>query len=182
MHIRLLSRCRLRAVEVVIRRGVDDLGDGDDFLLVGVHSVDTARSLLLILPPCQGAVHTHAQSHNHDHRPEDVDRLFVLFARIGPYLWSRVTKYLSMATVDEVFAALREFPTLSERGTAFEKLMVRFLPEDKTFADRFENVSRWDQWEFNGGHADTGIDLVAKEKLMGRGQRFSVSFTSRRQH
>ena len=38
-----------------------------------------------------------------------------------------------MATVDEVFSALREFPTVSERGTAFEKLMVRFLLEDKTF-------------------------------------------------
>ena len=66
-----------------------------------------------------------------------------------------------MATVDEVFSALREFPTVSERGTAFEKLMVRFLLEDKTFSDRFETVTRWDQWEHNGGRADTGIDLVA---------------------
>lgn len=72
-----------------------------------------------------------------------------------------------MATVDEVFSALREFPTVSERGTAFEKLMVRFLLEDKTFADRFETVTRWDQWEHNGGRADTGIDLVAKEKSDG---------------
>ena len=72
-----------------------------------------------------------------------------------------------MATVDEVFSALREFPTVSERGTAFEKLMVRFLLEDKTFSDRFETVTRWDQWEHNGGRADTGIDLVAKEKSDG---------------
>ena len=72
-----------------------------------------------------------------------------------------------MATVDEVFSALREFPTVSERGTAFEKLMVRFLLEDKTFSDRFETVTRWDQWEYNGGRADTGIDLVAKEKADG---------------
>lgn len=72
-----------------------------------------------------------------------------------------------MATVDEVFSALREYPTVSERGTAFEKLMVRFLLEDKTFADRFETVARWDQWEYNGGRVDTGIDLVAQEKSDG---------------
>lgn len=72
-----------------------------------------------------------------------------------------------MATIDEVFSALREYPTVSERGTAFEKLMVRFLLEDKVFADRFKTVTRWDQWEYNGGRVDTGIDLVAQEKSDG---------------
>lgn len=72
-----------------------------------------------------------------------------------------------MATIDEVFSALREYPTVSERGTAFEKLMVRFLLEDKVFADRFKTVTRWDKWEYNGGRVDTGIDLVAQEKSDG---------------
>ncbi|MGO1866332.1 MAG: DEAD/DEAH box helicase [Corynebacterium variabile] len=72
-----------------------------------------------------------------------------------------------MTTVDEVFAALREFPSVSERGTAFEKLMVRFLTEDRVFADRFTHVCRWDQWEHNGGRVDTGIDLVAQERVDG---------------
>ena len=60
-----------------------------------------------------------------------------------------------MSTVDEVFTALREFPSVSERGTAFEKLMVRFLTKDQVFADRFTHVCRWDQWEYNSGRVDT---------------------------
>lgn len=81
-------------------------------------------------------------------------------------------------SVDQVFEALREFPSVSQRGSEFERLMVRFLLEDKVFADRFDEVVRWDQWAYNGGRVDTGIDLVAKEKLMEPGQLFSVNSTN----
>src|SRR5699024_3896359 len=42
-----------------------------------------------------------------------------------------------------------------------EKLMVNFFRTAPTLASQFDEVYRWGDWRYNGGKADTGIDLVA---------------------
>lgn len=40
--------------------------------------------------------------------------------------------------------------------------MVNFFRTDPTLRTQFDEVSRWVDWRYNGGKADTGIDLVAR--------------------
>lgn len=49
-------------------------------------------------------------------------------------------------------------------GYAFERLMVEFLRHDPVYAEQFDEVWRWDDWPYNGGARDTGIDLVARHR------------------
>lgn len=69
-----------------------------------------------------------------------------------------------MSMVEDVVRSLRELPTNSERGTAFEKLMVRYFKLDPTLSQEYDEVYRWVDWPWNGGTADTGIDLVARNR------------------
>lgn len=39
--------------------------------------------------------------------------------------------------------------------------MVNFFRTDPTLRTQFDEVTRWVDWRYNGGTADTGIDLVA---------------------
>lgn len=66
-----------------------------------------------------------------------------------------------MATVQDVVEAFRKAPSNSERGTLFEKLMVRYFELDPLLAGRFDRVWRWTDWPDHKG-VDTGIDLVAR--------------------
>ncbi|RNE48056.1 DEAD/DEAH box helicase [Corynebacterium alimapuense] len=66
-----------------------------------------------------------------------------------------------MSTVEDVYTALRELPTNSHRGTAFEKLMVRYFQLHPTLSQEYDYVTRWTDWDHNANTADTGIDLVA---------------------
>lgn len=67
-----------------------------------------------------------------------------------------------MATFTEAIAELRNLPSNTERGLAFEKLMVSYFKTDPTLSSEYSEVYRWVDWRYNGGKADTGIDLVAK--------------------
>lgn len=69
-----------------------------------------------------------------------------------------------MSTVSEVLSALRELPSNSERGTAFEKLMVRYFQMHPLLANEYDKVCRWGDWEFRDNRPDTGIDLVARRR------------------
>ena len=73
-----------------------------------------------------------------------------------------------MATFSDVLDQLRENQPQGKYGLAFEKLMVNFFRTDPTLAPEFDRVYRWVDWPFNGGKADTGIDLVARRVEDGR--------------
>lgn len=73
-----------------------------------------------------------------------------------------------MATFSDVLDQLRENQPQGKYGIAFEKLMVNFFRTDPTLAPEFDQVYRWVDWPFNGGKADTGIDLVARRVEDGR--------------
>ncbi|MCH9728430.1 MAG: DEAD/DEAH box helicase family protein, partial [Actinomycetia bacterium] len=72
-----------------------------------------------------------------------------------------------MGSINDVIEAFRRAPTNVDRGTLFEKLMVRFFELDPALAQQYEQVCRWVDWEGRKGKGDTGIDLVARERDTG---------------
>ncbi|RPA06197.1 DEAD/DEAH box helicase [Gordonia sp. OPL2] len=72
-----------------------------------------------------------------------------------------------MGSIHEVIDAFRQAPSNSERGTKFEKLMVRYFELDPMLAQRYESVCRWIDWDGRDGKPDTGIDLVARDRATG---------------
>ena len=67
-----------------------------------------------------------------------------------------------MSKFSEVLEQLRENQPKAKYGIAFEKLMVNYFKTDPTLKNQFDEVYRWTDWRYNGGKADTGIDLVAR--------------------
>lgn len=69
-------------------------------------------------------------------------------------------------TIYEVLDGLRS-AALSEtdKGAKFERLMKAFLTTDPAYADQFKDVWLWQEWPGRGGKHDTGIDLVAQDRL-----------------
>lgn len=72
-----------------------------------------------------------------------------------------------MGTIHEVIEAFRQAPSNSERGTKFEKLMVRYFELDPTQAQEYDAVWRWIDYPDRQGKPDTGIDLVARSRDTG---------------
>lgn len=87
-----------------------------------------------------------------------------------------------MGTIHEVIEAFREAPSNSERGTKFEKLMVRYFELDPLLAERYEAVSRWIDWEGRDGRTDTGIDLVARDRVTGELTAIQCKFYEAEHH
>lgn len=56
----------------------------------------------------------------------------------------------------------------SEKGTRFELLIKKYFETDPVYADMFETVWTWNEFPLNDGKHDTGIDLVAKERISGK--------------
>ncbi|KAB1504073.1 DEAD/DEAH box helicase [Corynebacterium sp. 320] len=67
-----------------------------------------------------------------------------------------------MSKFSEVLDQLRDNQPQGKYGIAFEKLMVNYFRTDPTLASEYDQVFRWTDWPYNGGRADTGIDLVAR--------------------
>jgi len=55
----------------------------------------------------------------------------------------------------------------AEKGSRFEKLIVAYLQTAGQYAGRFSDVRLWQDWEGRQGKVDTGIDIVATDKLTG---------------
>jgi predicted helicase len=55
----------------------------------------------------------------------------------------------------------------AEKGSRFEKLIVAYLQTAGQYADQFSDVCLWQDWEGRHGGIDTGIDIVATDKLTG---------------
>lgn len=67
-----------------------------------------------------------------------------------------------MSTLHDVLDRLRENQPQGKYGIAFEKLMVNFFRTDPVLKSQFDQVMRWEDWRYNGGKTDSGIDLVAR--------------------
>lgn len=67
-----------------------------------------------------------------------------------------------MSKFSDVLEQLRDNQPTAKYGIAFEKLMVNYFRADPVLSTTYDRVVRWNDWEYNGGKADTGIDLVAR--------------------
>ena len=72
-----------------------------------------------------------------------------------------------MGSINDVIDAFRKAPTNVDRGTLFEKLMVRYFQLDPALTQQYDAVWRWFDWPDRKGKGDTGIDLVARERDTG---------------
>ncbi|HMR12506.1 MAG TPA: DEAD/DEAH box helicase family protein [Arachnia sp.] len=54
--------------------------------------------------------------------------------------------------------------------------MVDYFGLDPVLADRYENVSRWIDWDHRAGAVDTGIDLVAQDRASGEWTAIQCKF------
>ncbi|MHB1679401.1 MAG: type ISP restriction/modification enzyme [bacterium] len=62
----------------------------------------------------------------------------------------------------------KEYSTERDKGTAFERLMVKFFQTDHLYNQKYKNIWMWGDWaklfpEYNFNAKDTGIDLVAQD-------------------
>lgn len=80
------------------------------------------------------------------------------------------------ATIHDVIEDFRTAPTNSERGTKFEKLMVDYFFLDPTLSVEYDEVQRWADWSHREGKADTGIDLVARNRITGEWTAIQCKF------
>lgn len=71
---------------------------------------------------------------------------------------------MGMSSFSDVLVQLRDNQPAGKYGLAFEKLMVNYFQTDPTLSQEFDEVYRWTDWRYNGGKADTGIDLVARRR------------------
>ncbi|WP_207206889.1 restriction endonuclease [Nocardioides ganghwensis] len=72
------------------------------------------------------------------------------------------------STIYEVLDELRASAiSETDKGTKFERLMKAYLRVDPVFADQFSDVWLWNEYPGNGGKHDTGIDLVAQDRVTG---------------
>ncbi|MEH0058664.1 DEAD/DEAH box helicase [Auritidibacter ignavus] len=81
-----------------------------------------------------------------------------------------------MSSFAQVLDQLRENQPVGRYGSAFEKLMVNYFREDPVMANEYDEVYRWVDWRYNGGRADTGIDLVARRREDGRWAAIQCKF------
>ncbi len=55
----------------------------------------------------------------------------------------------------------------ADKGTKLERLMAQYLRTDPVYAEQFSDVWLWQDWPGRGGKHDTGIDIVAVDRLTG---------------
>lgn len=72
-----------------------------------------------------------------------------------------------MSSLEEVLETFSQYPSLSAKGSAFERLMVEYLRLDPTYSKTFEHVWLWQDWPGRDGKGDDGIDIVAQHRDTG---------------
>lgn len=71
-------------------------------------------------------------------------------------------------SIYEVLDELRAQSTSeADKGSKLEQLMAQFLRTDPVYAEQFSDVFLWQEWPGRDGKHDTGIDLVAVDRLTG---------------
>ena len=75
---------------------------------------------------------------------------------------------MAETTIHHILDELAEAATdHRDKGGKFERLMKAYLTTDPLYVSRFSDVWMWIEWPDRQGKADTGIDLVAKERDTG---------------
>jgi len=75
---------------------------------------------------------------------------------------------MAETTIHHILDELAEAATdHRDKGGKFERLIKAYLTTDPLYVSRFSDVWLWNEWPDRGGKADTGIDLVAKERDTG---------------
>lgn len=84
----------------------------------------------------------------------------------------------TLATKTAVHDVIEQFRAASnvEAGTKFEKLMVDYFWLDPTLSVEYDEVQRWPDWPHRENTHDTGIDLVARNKLTGEWTAIQCKF------
>jgi len=73
-----------------------------------------------------------------------------------------------MSTIHDILTEFREAAqSKRDMGDKFERLFANFLVTEPYYKDRFSNVWLWTEWPGRGNKPDTGIDLVAEERIDG---------------
>lgn len=89
----------------------------------------------------------------------------------------------TIVTIYDVLDQIRKSATSEyDKGDRFERLMVTFLRTDPTYADQFTEVWRWKDWPGRDGKVDTGIDLVAVDRLTGGNVAIQCKFYAQNHH
>ncbi|MDH1274159.1 type ISP restriction/modification enzyme [Stenotrophomonas sp. GD03937] len=75
---------------------------------------------------------------------------------------------MAETTIHHILDELAEAATdHRDKGGKFERLIRAYLTTDPLYVSRYSDVWLWTDWPDRGGKADTGIDLVAKERDTG---------------
>lgn len=75
---------------------------------------------------------------------------------------------MAETTIQQILDELAEAATdHRDKGGKFERLMKAYLTTDPLYVSRFSDVWLWNEWPDRNAKADTGIDLVAKERDTG---------------
>jgi predicted helicase len=79
-------------------------------------------------------------------------------------------------SLHDVIDELNSAPSNAQKGEKFEKLMVDYFWTDPTLAVEYDEVQRWSDWPHRENTHDTGIDLVARNKLTGEWTAIQCKF------
>ena len=83
-------------------------------------------------------------------------------------------------SIYEVLDTLRGQATSeADKGSRLERLMKQFLRTDPVYAEQFSDVWLWQEWPDRGGKHDTGIDLVAVDRVTGANVAVQCKFYAR---
>ena len=80
------------------------------------------------------------------------------------------------STIHEVINQFRQGSTMVDRGERFERLMVDYFTLDPTLSAEYDEVQRWPDWDHREGSHDSGIDLVARDKVSGEWTAIQCKF------
>lgn len=80
-------------------------------------------------------------------------------------------------SIYEVLDELRVQATSeTDKGSKLEQLMAQFLRTDPMYAEQFSEVYLWQDWPGRDGKHDTGIDIVAVDRLTGANVAIQCKF------
>lgn len=80
-------------------------------------------------------------------------------------------------TIYEVLDELRGAATSeADKGSKLEQLMLSYLRTDPVYAEQFSDVWLWQDWPGRDGKHDTGIDLVAVDRITGSNVAIQCKF------
>nr|WP_082156994.1 DEAD/DEAH box helicase family protein [Afipia felis] len=82
--------------------------------------------------------------------------------------WNSLGGFGDVSTIHDILAEFREAAhSKRDMGDKFERLFANFLVTEPYYKDRFSHVWLWTEWPGRGNKPDTGIDLIAEERIGG---------------